>query len=213
MRFIIRFIQKLLVLASIGILILGGCSVWTGIANRQRVSTDAMHIEGALARSKWLTITNCELSPVDAFGWTNRFSPSVQELLIPLRAAPEKSDSPILLLIATKDPKLIESFNELLGTDNFEAKLKLVTKTPEKFRALRRDVSGLIRESVTITDDETKKLRQTIPSLTANFVILDEGSSPSILGGLRMIAFGFVLFLIGVGLEIIKGKMSGKKDH
>lgn len=205
MKFAVKLIQKFLFFAFLGFTIFGGHSIWVGVRNREPVQIDVPSLAFGTNQSSWLVVKDCEYIALDGVGWTNRLITSFQEVFIPVRANARDTNSPVPLLIATRDREIVEALNTLQRADGFVEKLKLLAETPA-LTFVKRDVTGLVRSRLELTDDDLQAYRTAFPTLIESFVILDEGESPSAIKGFLMLGCGFFFLFVAAALGLLVEK-------
>ncbi len=211
MRFLAKLVQKFLFFAFLGLTVFGGRSVWVSLRYRQPLQVELASLAVGTNQAAWITVRNCEYTALDAVGWTNRLIQSFQEVLIPARVDAHDTNSVMPLLIVTRDRGILDGLNALQRKDGLVAKLSILAEKPE-LMFVKRDVTGLVRSRLEIGEEELRAYRSAFPSLTENFVLLDEGKSPSVLKGIVMLGFGVFFLLLAAGLGLLLEKRSAHSN-
>jgi hypothetical protein len=108
-------------------------------------------------------------------------------LYLPVRPS-GKMTGPVALLLASNDPELVEAYTRSGGKQSLAKELKLMAALAGKTEAI-----GMI-EWGGLTTKEKEEMRKLLPDLQADFVVLEEGESPSLSLGMFCLIFAF-LFL------------------
>jgi hypothetical protein len=190
------FFKKSLAICAIVLLIGGIRAIWIALRNSKPTTVSLSEVAAKPEKHHWLLIKNCEFKPLDAIGHYHRWEKSFSEVLIPVPLNLTNKASPIPVLIASQDPVLLGNINSLQATGDLAAQAMIVAKNPSLVHT-RRDVTGVVRGGLDLDDRAVFKLRKMPPQLTEEFVILEDGKKPRMIGGLVMVAsaIGMVLIL------------------
>ena len=144
--------------------------------------------------AKWLRLTG---GVVDLTGVT--YSSllgvgAISEVYAPVKPSGSSSDHQVHILLATKDPALLQTAEKLRAL-NTEKDLLRFIQEHEKEVIIPKRVEGLIRFGIELKDRDERKLRTLNPNLAQDFVVLAEGEQPERL----LSAF---LFLCGAALAV-----------
>jgi len=180
------------ILLTLGLLWGGGQGLYTAVANRSPAEFSLPSYLQTRPKAKWLRLTGgvFDLSEMAYSG--GRLSKTIREVYLPL--VPEGgtgNSAQVQVLVSSRDPALLELAGKLRDAQTAEEGIKLLLKYDGAFRA--RPVEGLVRFGIDLKDKEARKLRELNPSLSEDFVLLDEGKRPEL--GLSLLLFGGGLLL------------------
>ncbi len=158
---------------------------------------------------EWVRLTNGNLDVLDAAYEASSFNEdNIQKLYIPMYAEEETEYETISILVMTDSSEMIALYQEAdeVSEDDFYDFIA------ENFERLfpSRDVQGMVTLGTSLDSEEEEELHDLYPSLTNDFIILDEGGEPGgILWGVFLIIVGLVI--LAVLLMIVIG--SSRSDE
>ncbi|MEO5917445.1 MAG: hypothetical protein ABIS50_24670 [Luteolibacter sp.] len=199
----------LLPLLSLGLIIGGGQSIYTGFKNRKVTEITIDSLIAKKPDAEWLRIQGGVLDTMNS-SYTSSFGVGkANELYIPL--VPPQTDSrktQIHVLVLTKDPALLEFNNQVqeIGKSGpgSGAMDRYVMSNLDKLH-VARPVEGVVQFGLDADDKKTRKIRELYDNLAPDTIILEEGKKPSMGTGIAMMIGG--LFIGGLLI-----RSSGRKD-
>jgi hypothetical protein len=136
----------------------------------------------AKPKAIWLTLTNCVLDLPESC-YKTYYGGKPTELFIPVRNEQHPADHQIHVVLATSDPAQLKTFSELQALDSKKEALEWIAKNSK--RALcPKDITGLVRFGIKLNEKERRRLSSLVENAAGDFVILEEGSRPSLSAGL-----------------------------
>lgn len=181
------------ILITVGLLWGGGQGLYTALFNLEPQTVTFGDYLKTKPDAKWLHITGGALDITGMSYSGSKLTKSIKEIYIPLVDAKAPAESaPVQVLVASKDPELLDLARQLRDAPNQMAMLKILAEKRDLFG--ERPITGLVRFGIDLTDKEVKKLRELSPELTPDFVIITDGEKPS---------FGLSLFLSAGGLLML----------
>jgi len=183
-------------------LLWGGCQgVYTALKNRHPLEITVADYIAQQPNAEWVTLKDAQLNLLEA-AHKGRLG-NITEIFIPVRPKGESKDAQVHILLSTKDAAIVaalEDMNRSSGT--MKDAIDAASRHADKL-FMQKDISGLIRfgfDSDTKTRDKLARLDM---KLAADFVILNDGATPSLFGGISMLGGGL---LIGVFMLRSAGK-------
>lgn len=172
----------------------GGQGLYTALFNLKPRDYSVGDYLKAKPSTKWLNLTGGFLDITGMSYTGSKLSGSIKEVYIPLVPAKTNEESPVHILVSSKDPALLELATQLRDAKDQLAVLKILMNKGGVYH--ERPITGLIRFGIDLSDKDAKKLRELNGNLAPDFVILAEGEHPSLglsifmfLGGLTMVFF------------------------
>jgi hypothetical protein len=126
---------------------------------------------------KWLQLADGELNMLEVSYMSILGVGPLTEIYIPLRPVGYKDGDRDQILVATKDPELLDLAWELRDAKSSEEIARVILQSGKSL-SIHRDVKGLIREGIDLKDSDVRKLRKVNPNLADDFIILAEGARP-----------------------------------
>lgn len=187
----------LLPVISVGLVIIGGQSVYTGLKNRKPTEVGIEALVAKKPSAEWLIIKDGVLDTMNSAYSSSFGVGDAHSVFVPL--VPPKTDSSetkIHVLVMTKDPALVKFTNQAREFDkpgaSETAAHEFILKNLDKMR-VARTVQGLVKFGVEADDKETRKIRKLYNNLAADAIILEEGEEPSVFRGVVMFLVGLIL--------------------
>jgi hypothetical protein len=178
------------VLAGLYLIWSGVHGLWTAVRNREPFEVSCRDYADRKPTKEWLRLTGCTMSLMEASYTEN--GGKATEIFLPARGAQELEGTRAHVLVATKDGTLLSVANQLLETKDEAALMRYALDHHEQILSTR-DIEGLVRRGVDLDDEERTKLESLDATLAEDFVILDEGRTPGVMGPLGLFAGGAVL--------------------
>ncbi|HEX2570433.1 MAG TPA: hypothetical protein VH877_12820 [Polyangia bacterium] len=179
-----------LFLIMVGLLWGGGQGLYTVFANRAPTTMSIAEYTRTRPSGKWLRLTDCSLSLLDAMH--REVAQKPVELFIPARDPGDDEKSKVQVLVATKDPALLEVYRRLSSEKDEKAVETISAEFGKVFQ--HRDVQGLVRFGFDLDEEDREKLASLTASLAPDFVIIDEGEKPQVAFAFARLAGGLMLF-------------------
>jgi hypothetical protein len=160
-------------------------------------------------KATWLVLTNCTTFLTQAAFKRYEYSQVPTELYLPVRSQDEDNEGQkVHVLLATKDPALLATFREMQELKNAPREKVVAWAKENKGRLVsRRNVSGLVRFGIDLKESERTKLASLMKNASDDFIILEEGSKPSMGEGLAM-SLGGLMLLGGMTLYACRSRES-----
>lgn len=173
-------------------LLWGGCQgVYTALKNRQPLEITVSDYIAKKPNAEWVTLKDAQLNLLEA-AHKERLG-KISEIFIPVRPKGESTDGPVHILLSTKDDAIVaalEDLNKSSGT--MKEALNAASRHADKL-FMQKDVSGLIRFGIDSDDKTRSKLAKLDMKLAPDFVIMNDGAAPSLLGSISMLGIGVVI--------------------
>jgi hypothetical protein len=198
-----------LVIAALALLCKGGQSLYTAVTNRNPTTMGYDQYVQSRPKATWLVLTNCTTFLTQAAFKRYEYSQVPTELYLPVRSQEEDSEGQkVHVLLATKDPALLSTFREMQELKNAPREKVLAWAKENKGRLVnRRNVSGLVRFGIDLKESERTKLASLMKNASDDFIILEEGSKPSMGEGLAM-SLGGLMLIGGMTLYACRSRES-----
>ena len=181
------------VVVTIGLLVSGGQGLYQAVTNRTPTEIACADLDKTLPTKAWVRVTGCRGSLVDA-SYRSRFG-VITEVFVPVRppAAAGSKEAPAHLVIATTDDAVIDVVKKMSAIDEKDMKgaLSFLVENAGKMR-LERDFKGVIRSGIDSNDKVLRHLKEK-GDVAPQFVVMDEGKEPGILGSLAQLGGGALL--------------------
>lgn len=176
------------------LLIMGAQGVYTAVKNRTPLEISVRDFITRKPDAEWITLTKAHLNLLEA-AQLQRLG-KTEEVFIPVRPEPEPVETPVHLLLSTKDRQIIDALEDMEGeaTRTQSEAAQAVSRHADKL-FVTRDVSGLVRFGMNSDDKVRRKLTTLRMNLAPDYVILNEGEKPELLQGLLMLAGGVLMGL------------------
>lgn len=170
-------------------LLWGGCQgVYTALKNRQPLEVTVSDYIAKKPDAEWVTLKDAQLNLLEAAH--KEQLGKISEIFIPVRPKGESTDAPVHILLSTKDDTILAALEDLNKSgDNMKEALNAASRHADKL-FMQRDVSGLIRFGIDSDDKTRGKLARLDMKLVPDFVILNDGAAPSLLGSMSMLGIG-----------------------
>ncbi len=178
-------------LIAIALLWGGGQGVYTALKNRQPLEITVSDYIAKKPNAEWVTLKDAQLNLLEA-AHKERLG-KISEIFIPVRPKGESTDGPVHILLSTKDDAIVaalEDLNKSGGT--MKEALNAASRHADKL-FMQKDVSGLIRFGIDSDDKTRAKLAKLDMKLTPDFVIMNDGAAPSLLGSMSMLGIGVLV--------------------
>lgn len=169
----------------------GGQGVYTALKNRQPLEITVSDYIAKKPNAEWVTLKDAQLNLLEA-AHKERLG-KISEIFIPVRPKGESTDGPVHILLSTKDDAIVaalEDLNKSSGT--MKEALNAASRHADKL-FMQKDVSGLIRFGIDSDDKTRAKLAKLDMKLAPDFVIMNDGAAPSLLGSISMLGIGVVI--------------------
>jgi hypothetical protein len=177
----------------------GGQNVYTALKDRQPTVLGYDAYVQAKPNAAWLTLTNCVLDLTEScYKSYNGGKPT--ELFIPVNGVERRKDQQIHVLLATSDPAQLQAFAEMQALDSKTADSWLAKNSKRVFGP--KNVSGLVRFGIKLDDRERSRLGKLLDNAANDFIIIEDGTSPSLASGLCYSVTG--LMLLGLFVAYIR---------
>lgn len=203
----------LAVLGAIFLLGMGGQGIKDAVLFRKRVDMPCSAFLKNPPQEGWYHLTGCEMAMDEASYSVTTMndkeqtdsdgSKAITDVYLPVHAAQaddkKPEDGPITLVMKTDDTAVIGTLKQMdrLQNGSPEAAKKWAMEHLQSI-FLRRDVSGMVQAGLNSDDSTHKKIAELQGSVAPNYVILQEGKTPSLGMSLLMFLGGLVLAVISL---------------
>ena len=181
----------------------GGEGLYLALENQTPTTLSYDDLSRGRPTAKWLMLTNCVLAVHDsAYRVTksedHNGSGRVTEAFVPVRGAGETNESRPRAVLATKDPQILSTLDRLRRITNESEYVDFLARHGS-FLTLQRPVSGMVSVGAGETGSRSS-LSGSGRSLAGDYILLSEGSRPSVARSLGLVLLGL---LLSVGTLIV----------
>jgi len=148
-------------------------------------------------KADWLKLTHCRLILPDAAFKSYGGSRIPTELFIPVEGLDSDKGSKTVVILATRNPEFIATCREMMNLKSESEGMVWALKNHERVFP-QRDISGLVRFGIELKDKERAQLAKLQANTVQDFIILDDGSKPSLASGLGFSGAGFMMLVGGI---------------
>jgi hypothetical protein len=164
-------------LTAVLLLIAGSQGIYVTMKNRAPVRITTAEFIAEKPDAEWLVLQDAEVSLAEAAykAWMGNLS----EVFIPVRASGQSTTEPIHILLSTGDAEVISALKKLREYGGTKEKTVAAASRHADKLFMQKTLPGLIRHGI-ISDLVTRfrLMRLNLP-LAEDFVILDEGATPT----------------------------------
>lgn len=177
------------------LLVITGCQgIYVTHKNRAPVQITAAEFLAERPDAEWLVLQDAEVSLAEAAykAWMGNLS----EVFIPVRASGQSITEPIHILLSTDDPDVIAALKKLREYGGTKEKTVAAAAKHADRLFMKKTIPGLIRYSY-VSDLVTRfrLMRLNLP-LAEDFVILDDGATPTPYLPVGMLAAGLLIWFL-----------------
>lgn len=179
----------------------GGQGVYTALKNRSPLEIAVVDYVKAKPDAEWVVLKNAQLNLLEA-AHRERLG-KITEVFIPVRSPDEAMDGDVHVLMSTKNKEILDALADLeKSSDSEKGVLEAASRHADKL-FMRRDVTGLIQFGIESDSKTRSKLAGLDMNLAEDFVILEEGKSPTLGGSVMLLILGLVIgvFMLGRGAK------------
>jgi hypothetical protein len=175
------------------VLLVAGCQgIYVTLKNPDAVEITTTDFVARKPDAEWIDLKDAEISLTEAAykSWMGNIS----EVFIPVRPSGQSMNEPIHILLSTGDDAVVSALKKLRGYGGTKEKtVKLASRQADKL-FMQKNITGLIRFGV-VSDFITRfRLARLNLQLAEDFVILDEGATPSPYFSLCLIGGGLLIW-------------------
>lgn len=171
----------------------GGQKTLVAVRDREPTAMTLMTYEQSGISAAWLSLAECQVSPLDAAYLLRAGEGIPREVFIPVRPV-GRAGGPVNLLLQTSDPKIL-SLVSLQHDQSPAAMNQIATLLRENSN---RQINGLVQSTFDVTSKDRDKLFANISALGKDVVIIKEGASPSLGVGLATLTGGLGVLAISI---------------
>jgi hypothetical protein len=155
----------------------GGQGVYVSVTNTSPSRYSVKEYIDNKPSAKWLQLSGARLD-LTAVTYSSTFGVGdAKEVYIPVVPIGQEESQEIHLLLATKDPKILETVDKLRALKSEDEVMQFIFKNASSL-LIERDVEGLIRFGLEFKEDDKHALKRENPNLSEDFVVIDEGTKP-----------------------------------
>lgn len=196
--------RKLGCLVTLALLWGGGQGIYEAVRNRAPQSMTCDAAQTIAPSADWVHLTGCSVNVMEA-AYKTRLGVPTGDIFIPLVPKGRHTPGPVRFVLATKDPDIIAVTGEMAALDGKDKGATFAFLAKNVKRLIRdKDVTGMVQSGIDKDDKLHKRLRELNKDLVADFVVVDEGRSPTPL-------MSFLLLLGGLVLVLVFGVSAAKK--
>lgn len=167
----------------------GGQELYTALTNRRPTAISYEEYLKTKPKAAWLMLTNCALDLSRAASHTYQGAERPYELFVPVSSRALMDDEKIAVMVATKNPRLIDTVMEMKTLKSETEQETWAIKNHERLFPMD-DVQGLVRFGLDMKESERRKIAELDKNIVADFIILNDGAKPSLTAGLGFCAIG-----------------------
>ena len=175
---------------TLGCLLGGGQGMYTWVTNREPKVYDIDTYLSTNPTAKWVRITGGWVD-FSAATYKSFANTAPTELYLPVRSTNSPAGAKIQVLVATRDPALLDAMDK---TRNMTAVNALRYLVEHQINPLvHRDVQGLLRYGIESDDKTMRKLKAVNNNLADDVVVLEEGKKPDFALSSALVCIGLLL--------------------
>jgi len=183
------------VLLAISLIIIFGASqgIYTYIQNPEPTVYNLDNISAKeIPQEKWITLTNCDFSLLDAAFFETTFGNGLADkIYIPLRSS---NNDTIIALLATKNQNILDVYNLVQSQRDEQKAIVYIEEYKDQIFQEDRELTGLVRFGIDLDNKEHRKLHAINDNIVGNFIIIDYNTKPK---------STLYYFLLGLGILIL----------
>lgn len=180
-------------------LIIGGIQkIYTGFTQRSQHELGIDSLAATKPEAKWLKVTGGVLDATDASAIGLRGANKALEVYIPLVPAGfDREKDMIHVLVLSKDREMLRLYNEMnaLKSDNPAEAIGFLVKNRDLLRQ-EKTVEGVVEHGLDRGGSKERQILKSYDRIAPDVLILDEGETPSVKGGLILMGCGIAGFLL-----------------
>lgn len=181
-------------LSIMALLIIGGQGVYVALKNETPLEISVADYIAKKPNAEWMTLRDAQVSLVEA-AYKARLG-RVSEVYIPVRPAGESLSAPVHILLCTQD-EAVASALKALSQSKAPVSQKVGVASRQADRLfMRQDITGMTRYGIFYDLFMKFRLSQLNLQLADDFVILDDGASPSLTTSLGMFGGGLLIWVV-----------------
>lgn len=157
-------------------------------------------------RAKWVRVTGGRINLIDAAASETGFRKKIEGVYVPIHPEGKEGASVSVVLLST-DPEILgvaRKFQALDRAKDDEMEGMKVAMENASVILQKRPFEGLIQSGLFKDDRVTFKVRKALPNVVKEPIIIEEGKKPSMLEGLGILLFAWVV-MVGI-LSVSKPK-------
>lgn len=170
----------------------GGQGVYVSVTNTSPSKYSVKEYIDKKPNAKWLQLSGAKLD-LTAVTYSSTFGVGdAKEVYIPVVPIGQEDSRETHILLATKDPKILETVDKLRALKSEDEAMQFVLKNASSL-VIERDIEGLIRFGLEFKEDDKHALKRENPNLSEHFVVIDEGMKPDYFATAFMFICGICL--------------------
>jgi len=174
-----KLLTAAVLLVSLVFLAHGGEGLYRAATNRQPVAVTCDHLVQQRPRALWLRVSGCDIDYLHA-GYRES-NGHLDELFFPMRPPSQPPTVPVVLVVATSDPQVLEIASTTIGNNqqpDQETYLVMMLRIVTVLRA-SKEVDGYARSGVIERIQTRRALAGLTAPLAPDFIALDLHANPS----------------------------------
>lgn len=169
--------------------------IYTALTSGEQLEMTCADFMAKKPSNKWLKLTEATVL-YDKMVSETMFGKAVTQVYVPVIPGGAQSNAATRVLLASKKPEDIALAQELVdaGTDmkkQIEAAHKLFT-----LPSTSKTIQGTVRYGLADSDSDRRKLHTLIGNLESDYVVIEDGERPTVLGGLTKIGYALLLLIL-----------------
>ncbi|MDB6004245.1 MAG: hypothetical protein JWR15_1232 [Prosthecobacter sp.] len=194
------------------LLVIAGCQgIYVTLKNREPVEITTADFIAGRPNAEWLVLKDAEVSLAEAAykAWMGNLS----EVFIPVRASGQSTTEPIHILLSTDDAAVISALKKLREYGGTKEKTVAAASQHADRLFMQKTLPGLIRFGF-VSDLVTRfrLMRLNLP-LAEDFVILDDGGTPTPYVPVFMVGGGLLIwfFMLCDAIRIVEWRRKQRR--
>jgi hypothetical protein len=192
-------IRRLLLFVPILIGSFGVQSLYVYFTNTKPLEISIEQLISNPPRAKWVRVTGGRINLIDAAASEAGFKRKIDRVYVPIH--PEGKEAPtVSVLLLSNDPELLALARQFHALDEAEdGEMEALKVAMENTRLIfqNQPFEGLIQSGLAQDDRITFQVRKALPNIVKEPIIIEEGKKPTVIEGLGILLFAFV---VGAGI-------------
>lgn len=155
----------------------GGQGVYVSVTNTSPSKYSVKDYIDNKPGAKWLQLSGAKLDLTSVTYSSTLGVGDAKEVYIPVVPIGHEGGQEIHVLLATKDPTILETVDKLRALKSEDEVMQFVLKNASSL-VIEKDIEGLIRFGLEFKEDDKRALKRENSNLSEHFVVIDEGMKP-----------------------------------
>lgn len=184
--------------------------VYTALTAGEQLEMTCADFIAKKPTNKWLKLTEADLL-YDKMINDIMFGKVVTQVYVPVIPKGAQSNALTRILLVSKKPEEIALAQELVDAGNDLMKQIEVLNKRSKSPSHAKTIEGVVRYGLADSDNDRRKMHKLIENLETDYVVIEDGEKPTVLGGLTKVGYA-LMFLIFAGVFWLAADRMNKKD-